>query len=440
MVKRGFSILLLLQIILFNDSCSNETKENNNVNTNFTASVPIGSNSWVTGKKPENKSIVKKEGIRNWTSLNHVINTYIRTGSGKLNLGLKIKSTEGNSKINVTIYNKTKTINVKNKEYKTISVGTFDVTEGYVKIELQGKEKTGNIIADIDEVLLGGTAVATNLNFVPSTNHHFGRRGPSVHLKYSQPENEEVQYFYNEITVPAGEDKLGSFFMANGHAEGYFGIQVNSKTERRVLFSIWSAFVTDNPNQIPKDYTVKSLGGGEGVTIQNFGNEGSGIQSFKNVNWKVDTTYKFLLKGEPSPVAGSTDYTAYFYDPLIEKWQIIASLRRPKTVTYLTRLYSFLENFNPSTGNQTRKAYFENQWVYTTNKKWIEITNGKFTADATANANERLDYAGGVIGDKFFLKNGGFFNENVALKTNFSRKESENSPNIIFSSLPKPKL
>ncbi|QOD62341.1 DUF3472 domain-containing protein [Polaribacter haliotis] len=439
-VRKVFFTMFILQIILSNYSCSNVAKKNATLDTVFTASVPIASNSWIAGNNPENGNILTKEEIRNWTSLDDVLNTYVRTGSGKLNVGLKMKSPDGKSKMNITVNNVTKTIEVENKEYQTINVGTFNVDEGYVKIEIQGKEKKGNIIADIDEVLFGGTAVKKTLNFVPSKNHHFGRRGPSVHFNYNQPKSGEVEYFYNEIIVPAGEDKLGSFFMANGHAQGYFGIQVNSKSERRVLFSIWSAFVTDDPKQIPKDYTVTSLGGGEGVIIKNFGGEGSGIQCFKNVNWKVDTAYRFLLKGEPSSVAGSTDYTAYFYDPLIGNWQIIASLRRPKTSTHLKGLYSFLENFYPSTGNQTRKVNFGNQWVYTTNKEWLEITEGTFTADATANANERLDYAGGVIGNKFFLKNCGFFNENVTPKTNFSREANGKAPNINFSKLPKPIL
>ena len=51
--------------------------------------------------------------------------------------------------------------------------------------------------------------------------------------------------------VPEGNDVLGSYFMANGFAQGYFGIQVNSPTERRILFSVWSPFHTDDPSEIP---------------------------------------------------------------------------------------------------------------------------------------------------------------------------------------------
>lgn len=44
--------------------------------------------------------------------------------------------------------------------------------------------------------------------------------------------------------------------MANGFGEGYFGMQVNSETERRILFSVWSPFKTDNPKEIPDDHKI----------------------------------------------------------------------------------------------------------------------------------------------------------------------------------------
>src|SRR5690606_21222867 len=80
---------------------------------------------------------------------------------------------------------------------------------------------------------------------------YWGRRGPSVHLQYQFPRSTPLTYAYSEITVPKGQDAIGSYFMANGFGEGYFGMQVNSDTERRVLFSVWSPFQTDNPADIP---------------------------------------------------------------------------------------------------------------------------------------------------------------------------------------------
>ncbi|QOD62342.1 DUF3472 domain-containing protein [Polaribacter haliotis] len=406
----------------------------------LTKTVPIGSNSWLVGDPEKDRDIISKEGIHNWQSLNDVINTYVKTGSGKLNVGLKMKSSDGESKINVTINGVTKTIDIKNTSYEIVDVGIFDVTEGYVKIEIQGNSKKGTYIGDINEILFGGTAVATTLNFVPDTNDYFGRRGPSVHMGYKLPNGKDTKWFYNEVTVTEGQDKLGTFFMVNGHSNGYFGMQVNSSTERRVLFSVWSAYVTDDPNQIPKDYKVTNLGNGPGVTVQDFGNEGSGLQSFKNANWKAGTTYKFLLKGEPASVEGSTDYTGYFFDPEVGEWELIASLRRPKTTTYIKRTHSFLENFIPSTGNQERKVKYGNQWAYTTEGNWIELNEGTYTADATASEGDRFDYAGGTEGNSFYLRNCGFFNDNVTPNTLFTRSLNGTAPIIDFSKLPVPTI
>ncbi|MEX0360173.1 MAG: DUF5077 domain-containing protein, partial [Allomuricauda sp.] len=309
--------------------------------------IPAGANSWVVNSTQQDETVVSDGGIHNWTSLTDVLRTYFKTSSsGELHVGFRIKSPEGTSKIKVTVGNDSKEVEISNKEYEIVEIGKFNISSsGYHYIEVQGLEKMGTYIGDINDILIGGPAVAS-VTFVPTENSYFGRRGPSVHMSYKEPEGKDVQWYYNEVTVPEGEDAIGSFFMANGHAQGYFGMQVNSASERRILFSIWSAFNTDDPNQIPEDYKVLNLGNGSDVTVQDFGNEGSGKQSFKIFNWKAGTTYKFLLKGEPA-INNSTDYTAYFYAPEIGQWQLIASLRRPQTSTHLERLHSFLENFVP---------------------------------------------------------------------------------------------
>ncbi len=446
LLSSNLLLIFLINILISCSSCSQHDSsseielEEETEALELTKAIPIGSNSWVVNNLTQDNSVVSDSGIHNWTSLDDVIRTYVKTGAGKLNLGFKIKSPE-TSKIKVTVGSVSKEITISNSTYKTEEVGTFIVPEGYNYIEIQGLEKTGNYIGDINEILFGGPAVSSGITFVPTNNFHFGRRGPSVHMSYEEPEGKNVQWFYNEVTVPEGEDQLGTFFMANGHAEGYFGMQVNSSTERRVLFSIWSAFSTDDPNQIPEDYKVTNLGNGTGVTVQDFGNEGSGIQSFIDVDWKAGITYKFLLKGEPSiGVSGSTDYTGYFYDPEVGDWQLIASLRRPKTDTHLSRLHSFLENFNPSTGYLSRKVNYGNQWAYTTDNTWTEMTNGTFTVDATAANGERLDFEGGTKGNEFFLKNCGFFNANVQPNTAFTRTGFGAAPNIDFTTLEVPKL
>lgn len=393
-------------------------------------SIPAGENSWDT----LNDRSISKDGIRNWSDPTVPIYTYFRLQKkGLIHLGLHLRVPQGTSKLRVSIGDQSKIISVQNKTYKNIQVGSFEVEEGYQKLKIEGLENTGRYIADINEITVKGPATEAGVYYVED-NYHFGRRGPSVHLRYEVPQ-EEITYFYNEIEVPRGEDVIGSYFMANGFSFGYFGIQVNSEKERRVLFSVWSPYETQNPAEIPEDYKIELLRKGSAVYTGEFGNEGSGGQSYKVFNWKSDTTYKFLLKGKPAG-NNKTDFTAWFYAPELGEWELIASFRRPYTNTHLNDLYSFLENFVPSTGNISRMAYYKNQWVYTTEHSWIESTRARFTADATANQQHRLDYAGGVEGKAYFMKNAGFFDETTPVKTDFQRKATGSQPTIDLKNLP----
>lgn len=98
----------------------------------------------------------------------------------------------------------------------------------------------------------------------------------------------------------------------------------------------------------------------------------------------------------------------------------------------MTGLYSFLENFITTSGDQFREVNFNNQWVCDTNGDWTEMTSTKFSIDATAQAGARLDYGGGVDESKFYLKNCGFFNDNEVPNTVFTRPSKNVEPNIVF--------
>ena len=200
------------------------------------------------------------------------------------------------------------------------------------------------------------------------------------------------------------------------------------------MFSVWSPFQTDDPSKIPADKKIILLKKGKDVVTREFGNEGSGGQSFLRYNWKAGETYKFLLKGEPVK-NNYTNYTAWFYSPTERQWRLIASFSRPATNTYLTRLHSFLENFVPETGNITRQAYYQNQWVRTKGGEWKPITQAKFTYDNTAKQGYRLDYSGGTENGKFYLRNCGFFNESTPYQSVFSRPANTSLPNIDLAKL-----
>ncbi|WP_335966558.1 DUF3472 domain-containing protein [Galbibacter sp. PAP.153] len=402
--------------------------------------IPPGGNSWAVDDITKNETLISDQGIHNWTSLDTKIRTYFKVNAtGELHVGLNAKAPEGTSTIKVTVGNITKEVVLDSTDYSLVNVGIFNITTpGYHFIEIQGKSKAGTYIGDINDIQIGGAATASGVTYVED-DFYWGRRGPSVHLTYTTPEDKDILWFYNEVTVPEGEDVVGSYFMANGFAEGYFGMQVNSESERRVLFSVWSPYDTQNPDEIPEDYKIILLGKGEGVHTGEFGNEGSGGQSYKIFNWKAGNTYKFLLKGEPS-VNNSTDYTAYFFDPETNQWNLIASFRRPYTSTYLKRPHSFLENFVTSTGFMERMGQYGNQWIYDTNGNWTELTEAKFTADATARKGARFDYAGGAEENSFFMKNCGFFSENTTIDSFHTRNANGTAPSIDFSTLEEPSI
>jgi hypothetical protein len=273
---------------------------------------------------------------------------------------------------------------------------------GYLPIRVEGD--------GVKSITLKGAAVA-DAAYVPNDEGNFfywGRRGPSVHLNYEVDKNVHAEYFYNEVTVPPGQDVEGSYFMADGFSVGYFGMQVNSSTERHILFSVWSPFSTDDPAAIPDSQKVVLLKKGAGVHAGEFGDEGSGGQSYLNYMWKPGLTYRFLLRAQHIE-KNITVFTAWFYPPEEGKWRLIASFRRPQTHTWLVGLHSFLENFLPETGDRSRYALYDHQWVRTTEGKWMPLHRAFFTGDNTAMKGYRMDYAGGVKGDAFFLQNCGFF-------------------------------
>lgn len=431
-----FPLFVAILFLGFTSSCQqNRVIENEKLQLSI--SIPTEGNSWVINDLENNDQIIKKGGITNWSEKETIIRTYFKTEqAGNLNVAFFAKTVSGSSEIKVTCENKTEIVTIENIGWDTIPVGTFNIENpGYHFIEIQGLQKSGEFFPEIESILIGGEATNGKVYFAKD-DFYWGRRGPSVHLNFQIPENAgEIVYFYNEITVPENNDVLGSYFMANGFGQGYFGMQVNPLTERRILFSVWSPYKTDNPNDIPEDQKIILLKKGEDVYTGEFGNEGSGGQSYYKFLWEAGTTYKFLLKGQPTG-SGETDFTAWFFAPEVNQWKLIASFRRPITETHLTNLYSFLENFHTETGNVTRKGLFSNQWIYDINNQWIELTKIKFTADATARKESRMDYSGGVDNNFFFLKNCGFFSETTIIDSYFERQGGGEQPVINFEDLP----
>lgn len=401
--------------------------------------VPFGGNGYVTKVAPGSQDGPGRGGMR-WSDPGTVLSLYFRVDQpAELDVSLRAKAPGAGSKIAASVEGKTFHIELKPNGPAEIPLGRVHAKKaGYLRVDLRGEGRAERGFGEIEGLLVKPLTAGVKLNHVKDNEgnrFYWGRRGPSVHLGYTLPENRTIEWFHSEITVPEGSDPIGSYFMANGFGEGYFGFQVNGPDERRVLFSVWSPFHTDNPKDIPEDQRIVLLAKGEGVRTGEFGNEGSGGQSFLIFPWKAGKTYRFLNRAHPDG-EGNTIYTGWFRAPDEGKWRLIASFKRPKTDKHLTGIHSFLENFSDRNGWLGRQAFYGNQWVRDTEGKWHRLTQARFTGDDIANRGYRLDFAGGIRDHRFFLRNGGYFAESVPLNSRFTREPGrDREPDIALEKL-----
>jgi hypothetical protein len=393
--------------------------------------IPLGGNTW--SNRSEGGSVTN-DGITGWTDPQTSFTLYFRvTQPGSLHLWLHLAVPSGKSRIRVSPggsgalqkdKGRAEELEVTGTALQRYDAGAWTIRDtGYQSLRIEGLRKSGSSFAAIQSIEIQGSVLNGQLSYVRSNEgnfFHWGRRGPSVHLAYDLPAGVHAEWFYNEVTVPAGQDIQGSYFMADGFGEGYFGMQVNSPTERHILFSVWSPFQTDNPTAIPDSLQIILAKKGEGVHAGAFGNEGAGGQSWLNYPWKAGDTYRFLLHARPIE-KNYTQFTAWWYAPEQGKWLLIASFKRPQTQKWLSGLHSFLENFEPETGDRQRYVLFNHQWVRDEQGNWISLNKARFTGDNTARKGYRMDYGGGIKGDAFYLQNCGFFNTYTPLDSRFGR-------------------
>jgi hypothetical protein len=404
-------------------------------------SIPVAGNAYrMSGETRERgnrnkETISMKDGSTVYVIFFHV------DRACELTLSLDARSKEGVAEHGVTVNGKEFTATIQGADFGSIEIGDIRIKEpGYVRLEVKGNDIAGQQSGEIKSLRISSKTEGLKVTYVASNEgnmFYWGRRGPSVHLSYTVPTDVDLEYAYSEIEVAPGDDPIGSYFMANGFREGYFGIQVNSDRERRILFSVWSPFQTDDPKSIPKDQRIELLARGADVKTGEFGNEGAGGQSYLIYPWKAGRTYRFLTQVK-SDGEGSTIYTSWFGEKQADQWLLIASFRRPKTETYLKGFHSFLENFQPETGHISRRGQHQNIWVRDVQGNWHESLKARFSVDATGGGGHRLDFAGGSTGNKFFLRNCGFFSEPVKAGTVFTRDSSpDGQPTIPFDQLPR---
>ena len=350
---------------------------------------------------------VSPKGLVNWTDTRqHISYMGMMQRAGTADLWLHVQADNG-AELNITAAGKKFLLKVPaGKLYKRIHVGKIATADsGVLSIDISSNRKMGKTIAAIQSLEL----ITEHHNQV-FFNTKERRNAASVHLLYPVADSVKATAFYSELRVPKGADVIHSYYMACGFARGYFGIQVNSAKERRVIFSVWDAGdEAVDRNKVADSNRVQLIAKGNGVITNDFGNEGTGGHSHWVYNWHADSTYKFLVTAVPDSATNTTTYAAYFYATDSAAWKFIAAFRAPKDAGYLKHLYSFAENFSGVNGQLYRKAFYGNQWLQDeASSSWQEVTKATFSCDVTGRAKDRIDFGSGATGNEFYLWNGGF--------------------------------
>jgi hypothetical protein len=311
----------------------------------------------------------------------------------------------------------------------TVSFGRFQIASGgHQKLALESLNSSGRPSGDLEALILSGPAIAAaQFNFKPRRN------AASVHLNYPVPPDVRVAAFYGELTGLL--DPVSTYYMACGWHRGYFGMQVNSPHERRIIFSVWdSGSEAVDRSRVADDNRVQLVARGEDVVAGDFGNEGTGGHSHLKFNWKTGELQRFLVTAQPTNET-FTIYSGYYFHPNRQAWMLISAWKAPHDGGRLRGLYSFSENFGGATGHLQRKAVFGNQWILAETGEWRELTTARFSHDRTGRE-DRLDRFMGIEDGRFFLSHGGFIDGFTKAGETFMRPPAGRPPTIPPTLLP----
>jgi hypothetical protein len=386
--------------------------------------------------EPEPEALeISESGIAGWTKPRDRVVWYGHlAAAGRLNLAVALRLPDTTvAKLRISVAHQSRTAQVQSASGPQPVMADFGAVEipgpGDYHFILEGVSKEGKTFGEPEALLLSGPAIKEAHFSLAET-----RGAPSVHLSYPIPKEAKVAWFYNEVTVKT--DPLWSYYCACGFHRGYFGIQVNSPTERRIIFSVWdSGNEPTDRNKVASENRVQLVAKGKDVFADSFGNEGTGGHSHLVYPWKTGHTYRFLVAAQPE--GDYTTYSGYFYFPEKQQWGLIASFRAPKDGGYMHGLYSFNEDFNGADGQQKRLAEFGPAWIKTDDGSWAELLTARFSHTSDG-YKERLDRSGGVLRDRFYLSNGGFVPQQTRYGDEFTRAAVGHPPtDIVLPPLPR---
>ena len=268
------------------------------------------------------------------------------------------------------------------------------------------------------------------------------------------PQNESYEWCYQEVLMPKEYATINTYLMTLGITGGYMGIQMCGQTvmnengqytdtipssyQHRVLFSIWDNGDTDITPDLAAHLRAGALANGDDVTINRFGNEGTGCQSMVyNGRWDPGQWVQFLTCARPEERTivmkdenGNVDTIRYpcsllstWYKNMDDpEWHYMATIRHSGESHYYNTWYSFIENWADTGGELFRRAYYRNnyqrsvgsgKWYYVNKVDLFSQTNYQnFINDGEITTRHvRKDYGHGLAGDvprAFYMQAGGY--------------------------------
>ena len=219
----------------------------------------------------------------------------------------------------------------------------------------------------------------------------------SVHLGYDTPPATAAL-----VRMKVEQSTPGSYFMACGWSDGYFGIQELPHGRKVAIFSVWDSD-QDNARATPPEKQVQTLFRHPDVRVGRFGGEGSGGQSFFTFDWKIGDEIQFLVAA--FPCGTRTAYAGYLQPPGTNAWIHLVTFSTPSRDHDLRGMHSFVEDFfrNRTSAGIPRRARLGPIWTRTADGAWQEVKTAVFTADENRSGN--ID--AGVAEGAFYLATGG---------------------------------
>lgn len=221
------------------------------------------------------------------------------------------------------------------------------------------------------------------------------RAARSVHLWYTVPDT--ATSVRNTIIVRRCQ--TGTYFCAINFRCGYIGIQELYDGIKVVIFSVWDNKTDDDPET---DRQAKATYEGEGVDIQRFGGEGTGLRCLLPYDWAIDEETRFWVDAKTD--GKWTEYSGYYFDQRKNEKFHIATLKTITGGKLLCNCAAFVEDFrrDGKSYHQSRKACFCD-FQYCDGEQWTGCNKAGFTADQTP----VLNINAGCEGKLFFLETGG---------------------------------